>query len=66
MLKQRNFGRKSLKEIEDILHDMGLHFGMDVSDALGPREPEEELMGSPEVEEEMADKPADAGLAPTE
>ena len=31
MLKYRNFGRKSLKEIQDILGEMGLHFGMDVS-----------------------------------
>jgi DNA-directed RNA polymerase subunit alpha len=31
MLKFRNFGRKSLKEIQDILSEMGLHFGMDVS-----------------------------------
>ena len=31
MLKYRNFGRKSLKEIQDILSEMGLHFGMDVS-----------------------------------
>ncbi|MFN8589606.1 MAG: DNA-directed RNA polymerase subunit alpha [Candidatus Eisenbacteria bacterium] len=31
MLKFRNFGRKSLKEIQDILGDMGLHFGMDIS-----------------------------------
>jgi DNA-directed RNA polymerase subunit alpha len=31
MLKFRNFGRKSLKEIQDILGDMGLSFGMDVS-----------------------------------
>ena len=31
MLKYRNFGRKSLKEIADILGGMGLHFGMDVS-----------------------------------
>ncbi len=30
MLKFRNFGRKSLKEISDILGSMGLHFGMDV------------------------------------
>jgi DNA-directed RNA polymerase subunit alpha len=30
MLKFRNFGRKSLKEISDILASMGLHFGMDV------------------------------------
>ena len=31
MLKFRNFGRKSLKEIQDILSEMNLHFGMDVS-----------------------------------
>ena len=31
MLKYRNFGRKSLKEIQDILSEMGLHFGMDIS-----------------------------------
>ena len=31
MLKFRNFGRKSLKEIQDILGDMNLHFGMDIT-----------------------------------
>jgi len=31
MLKYRNFGRKSLKEIQDILGEMGLSFGMDLS-----------------------------------
>ncbi len=31
MLKYRNFGRKSLKEIQDILAEMGLQFGMDIS-----------------------------------
>lgn len=30
MLKYRNFGRKSLKEIQDVLQEMGLHLGMDV------------------------------------
>lgn len=30
MLKYRNFGRKSLSELGDILHEMGLHFGMDI------------------------------------
>jgi DNA-directed RNA polymerase subunit alpha len=30
MLKFRNFGRKSLKEIQDLLAEMGLSFGMDV------------------------------------
>jgi len=31
MLKYRNFGRKSLKEIQDLLAEMGLTFGMDLS-----------------------------------
>jgi DNA-directed RNA polymerase subunit alpha len=35
MLKQRNFGRKSLKEIQEILQGMNLQFGMDVSKWLG-------------------------------
>ncbi|MFI5370326.1 MAG: DNA-directed RNA polymerase subunit alpha [Candidatus Eisenbacteria bacterium] len=39
MLKYRNFGRKSLKEIQDILGEMGLHFGMDVSVYLQSKNP---------------------------
>lgn len=31
MLKYRNFGRKSLSELQDVLEGQGLHFGMDVS-----------------------------------
>jgi DNA-directed RNA polymerase subunit alpha len=31
MLKTRNFGRKSLNEIRDILDTMGLTFGMNFS-----------------------------------
>jgi len=31
MLKYRNFGRKSLSELNDVLHAMNLSFGMDVS-----------------------------------
>jgi DNA-directed RNA polymerase subunit alpha len=34
MLKYRNFGRKSLKEIQDILNEMGMGFGMDVAKYL--------------------------------
>jgi len=34
MLKYRNFGRKSLREIMDILDGMGLHLGMDVDAIL--------------------------------
>jgi len=37
MLQYRNFGKKSLKEISDLLAGMGLHFGMDVSRYLGPQ-----------------------------
>jgi DNA-directed RNA polymerase subunit alpha len=37
MLKQRNFGRKSLKEIQEILQGMNLHFGMDISKWLGEK-----------------------------
>ncbi len=36
MLKYRNFGRKSLQELVDILSDMGLHFGMDVEAIMVP------------------------------
>jgi DNA-directed RNA polymerase alpha subunit len=39
MLKFRNFGRKSLKEIQDILGEMGLNFGMDVSRYYAHRAP---------------------------
>ena len=31
MLKYRNFGRKSLNELNDILKELGLSFGMDIS-----------------------------------
>jgi len=39
MLKYRNFGRKSLKEIQDLLAEMGLAFGMDVSRFYQPKTP---------------------------
>ncbi len=42
MLKYRNFGRKSLKEITDILEGMGLHLGMDVDDILRSDEEKKE------------------------
>ena len=32
MLKTRNFGRKSLNEIKEILEQMGLHLGMKVEE----------------------------------
>lgn len=40
MLKFRNFGRKSLKEISDILNSMGLHFGMAVDFYMDPAKAE--------------------------
>ena len=30
LLKRKNFGKKSLNEIKEILADMGLHFGMNI------------------------------------
>ena len=39
MLKYRNFGRKSLKEIQDILGEMGLAFGMDISEYYEGKSP---------------------------
>jgi DNA-directed RNA polymerase subunit alpha len=35
MLKFRNFGRKSLQELTQILEEKGLRFGMDVEKYLG-------------------------------
>lgn len=37
MLKYRNFGRKSLNEISSILEEMGLSFGMDISQYVEPQ-----------------------------
>lgn len=39
MLQYRNFGKKSLKEIQDLLTQMGLGFGMDVSRYIGTQVP---------------------------
>jgi DNA-directed RNA polymerase subunit alpha len=35
LLKFRNFGKKSLKELVDVIEDKDLHFGMDTSNYLG-------------------------------
>lgn len=37
MLKYRNFGRKSLSELNEILGKLGLSFGMDMDRYLGPK-----------------------------
>ena len=36
MLKFKNFGRKSLTELTEILKEHGLEFGMDIERYLGP------------------------------
>ncbi len=36
MLKYKNFGRKSLIELSEVLANLGLHFGMEVDKILGP------------------------------
>ena len=48
MLKYRNFGRKSLQELVDILSDMGLSFGMDVDALLEPGRTMGEALPGPE------------------
>jgi hypothetical protein len=50
MLKYRNFGRKSLQELVDILADMGLSFGMDVDALLEPGRGPAEAGGESEGE----------------
>jgi len=36
MLNTKNFGKKSLTEIKDLLHGMGLDFGMDFDEQGNP------------------------------
>ena len=42
MLKYRNFGKQSLKEITEILAGMDLYLGMDVDAILGGKKPQED------------------------
>jgi DNA-directed RNA polymerase subunit alpha len=37
MLRFRNFGRKSLAELKEIVENYGLHFGMDVDKYLSEK-----------------------------
>jgi hypothetical protein len=55
MLKYRNFGRKSLQELVDILSDMGLHFGMDVEAIMTP--------GGGEEPEAAGEEPSESAVA---
>jgi DNA-directed RNA polymerase subunit alpha len=68
MLKYRNFGRKSLKEISDILGEMGLHFGMEIAPYMKKpiKRPEplpmaeevgEAMMAATDLEEPMDESP---------
>lgn len=67
MLKYRNFGRKSLKEIEDVLTAMDLSLGMDVSAIYGgrPRPAAPSSTLATEVPEELVDED-DADFPPEE
>ncbi len=38
MLKTKNFGRKSLNEIKELLAEMGLSLGMKIDHLLKPKE----------------------------
>lgn len=57
MLQYRNFGKKSLKEIQDLTTTMGLHFGMDVSRYLGTPKPKDEEAEGGEGDETVGDVP---------
>ena len=52
MLKYRNFGKQSLKEISEILSGMNLHLGMDVEAILGGKVPAAPAPPTPEMSEE--------------
>ncbi|HPC04033.1 MAG TPA: DNA-directed RNA polymerase subunit alpha [Syntrophales bacterium] len=52
MLKTKNFGRKSLNEIKDILQEMGLGLGMKVSFSLNQAPPKPERIEVPISDEE--------------
>jgi DNA-directed RNA polymerase subunit alpha len=41
ILQTKNFGRKSLNEIKEVLEGMGLHLGMNIKDLVPPQEHQE-------------------------
>jgi len=41
ILQTKNFGRKSLNEIKEVLEGMGLHLGMNIADLAPPQEQQE-------------------------
>jgi DNA-directed RNA polymerase subunit alpha len=51
MLKTKNFGRKSLKEIKEILASMGLNLGMKLDGWKDPTKQEDLLGGDGEVDQ---------------
>lgn len=51
MLKYRNFGRKSLNEIKEVLASLGLYLGMDVKSILGDLAPSVHQEENPGEEE---------------
>jgi DNA-directed RNA polymerase subunit alpha len=61
MLKYRNFGRKSLKEIQDVLSDMGLGLGMDVSAYYSGRPSRPVAAAEPAAEPQATTYSSDAG-----
>ena len=58
MLKYRNFGRKSLKEIQDVLASMNLSLGLDVDQYYAGRAKAAAARPAPEDEAEPADEMA--------
>lgn len=54
MLKYRNFGKQSLKEITEILAGMGLYLGMDVDAILSGKAPQQQEESEATVVEQQA------------
>ncbi len=57
MLKFRNFGRKSLQELQTVLGKLGLHFGMDISQYVSDEDLKElnEKLAKKKVQEKTDD-----------
>jgi len=55
MLKTKNFGRKSLKEIKEILHEMGLSLGMKLENWPPKPGAKPVIIGGPVIRESIGD-----------
>ncbi|OFZ79135.1 MAG: DNA-directed RNA polymerase subunit alpha [Bdellovibrionales bacterium RIFOXYD1_FULL_53_11] len=61
MLKTKNFGRKSLNEIKDILVEMGLNLGMKLDGFVPPTQPPKPADSDVDENKIMSDRQKDGG-----